>query len=745
MNGSDVERWITELGQRAGSNDSRVLDEALALSRQHPQHPACWLLLARLLRQRGRVDAMRDALSRAFALLPHDAELALELAVLQFGAGDRGSAGLTLDRALSHNAQHVGLLFHRGYLYELARDDIAAERCYRAVLSVDADEARSLANLGALLNRAQRYRETRDLLQPHVQRRVDLFAAVLAASHSGLDEHEAALHCAELAAAAHPTSAEAWFTAGLAARSVGDVERATSHLQRACSLAGSLGEDRRAQLESELATALADAGEYKAAMQRLGGLVKQRPRDIALRWRAAMTLPSPAMDCDQVIDARDRFDAGLGELEALLADADGNELRAGYEAACCFLPFPLAYLPFETTALLRRYGHLVHRLAAARNPRLAAPVPWRALAHGGPARIGFVSANLRTHTLMRYFRHWITGLDRQRYTSHLWHLGAITDTETAQIVAAADHFQVHRGDPEAVAASIREARLDVLVFIDIGMDASLSMLAAMRSAPVQCAAYGHPLTTGLPSIDVFLSGADLERDDAAQRYTERLVRLPGIGVEPTRPPPANLVAAAPRQHRRAQVLCTQMPIKLQPEFDEIAAALLAASDAELLLFTGGSVLVQQRVLGRLGSALRRHGLEPSRHLRVLPRGSHADYLGVLAGADLVIDSPWFTGGATSMDAFHVGTPVATIDGVALRARQTAAMARRVGAADLVGRDADNCVGLAVAALANADQRACLRRRTLAGAPLLFNDQRPIDALNELLQQLAQSAHDDHVG
>ena len=58
------------------------------------------------------------------------------------------------------------------------------------------------------------------------------------------------------------------------------------------------------------------------------------------------------------------------------------------------------------------------------------------------------------------------------------------------------------------------------------MDELSLQLAAQRLAPVQCNSLGHPETSGLPTIDYFLSSDLMEPLDAARHYTERLVRLP---------------------------------------------------------------------------------------------------------------------------------------------------------------------------------------------------------------------------
>ena len=55
-------------------------------------------------------------------------------------------------------------------------------------------------------------------------------------------------------------------------------------------------------------------------------------------------------------------------------------------------------------------------------------------------------------------------------------------------------------------------------------------LAALRLAPVQCTTWGHPDSSGLPTMDYYLSSEVMEPPDADAHYTERLVRLPGLGI-----------------------------------------------------------------------------------------------------------------------------------------------------------------------------------------------------------------------
>ena len=83
--------------------------------------------------------------------------------------------------------------------------------------------------------------------------------------------------------------------------------------------------------------------------------------------------------------------------------------------------------------------------------------------------------------------------------------------------------------------AISDAAPHVLLYPEVGMDMIVGWLAAQRLAPVQCVAWGHPETTGMPTIDYFLSSDFMEPPDAATHYTESLVRMPHLG-HISRPP-----------------------------------------------------------------------------------------------------------------------------------------------------------------------------------------------------------------
>ena len=96
--------------------------------------------------------------------------------------------------------------------------------------------------------------------------------------------------------------------------------------------------------------------------------------------------------------------------------------------------------------------------------------------------------------------------DRSRFSLHLFYTGATRDGETLYAESRADSFVQNAGDLREWVDAIVEKRIDVLIFPEVGMVPMTTKLACLRLAPTQVAAWGHPETTGLPTIDYYLFG-----------------------------------------------------------------------------------------------------------------------------------------------------------------------------------------------------------------------------------------------
>ena len=142
--------------------------------------------------------------------------------------------------------------------------------------------------------------------------------------------------------------------------------------------------------------------------------------------------------------------------------------------------------------------------------------------------------------------------------------------------------------------------------------------------------------------------------------------------------------------------------------------------------------VCEQLHARIAAAFRDVGVDPAR-LRLVAMQPHAGFLGLVQGATALLDTLGFSGGNTSIDAIAVGTPIVTLPGATMRARQTAAMLRGIGVADGVAADEAGYVAQAVA-FADGGARRDAASRLAAAAPALFDQPDSIAALGELLWQ-----------
>ena len=357
--------------------------------------------------------------------------------------------------------------------------------------------------------------------------------------------------------------------------------------------------------------------------------------------------------------------------------------------------------------------------------------------------MGIASAFFSEGTAGRYFRSWITGLDRSRFEIFVYHLRRDMTPYMTELAARVDCVRTFPGAalmPSAIAASIRADALDILVYPELGMDVTSFALAALRLAPVQCAGWGHPVTTGHRTVDAFFTCDGMEPPDADSHYTEKLVRLPGIGTDYARP-------AVPGDASRARfglpegvplLLCPQSLFKIHPDNDALFARVLATVPAaRLVLFEGRHPKLTAKFRARIEAAFAREGIGIDGRAVFLSQCGHDDFLRVNAVCDAMLDTQRWSGGNTSLDALAAGLPIVTLPGRFMRGRQSAAMLTLAGVEELVAVDAKDYVSIAERIAVDASWRAAIRARIRDGSGRIFGDRAPVAAFAGALEALAR--------
>jgi CRISPR-associated protein Csy1 len=489
----------------------------------------------------------------------------------------------------------------------------------------------------------------------------------------------------------------------------------------------------------DLGMVLTERGDPMQAKKAFGVALRQNPRYLRAALAMNLTLPMIYADAADVARARAEYVDGLETLERELDDriagADWRQVADGL----IWSNFYLAYQGENDTQLQSRYAALAARALDSVDRVWREPIPATPPA-GRKIRIGFVSALLRECTVGRYFARWLTDLDREHFEVCVYSLSAGVDAVTTAIAARADRMHSFGGGealPSTIAPVIRSERLDVLVYPELGMGQVTFALASMRLAPRQYAAWGHPVTTGHATIDGFLSCAAMEPEDADLHYTERLVRLPGIGTRfrrQTLPAPIEREAySLPRD--ATLLLCPQSLFKIHPDNDELFARVLIANPrAVLVLFAGRHRAVTDQFMRRLARCFEQHGLPIRERTRVLPQLPHDDYLAVNLACDAMLDTMRWSGGQTSVDALDCGLPVVTLPGTMMRGRQSAGMLSLLGLHELIAADPDDYIGIATRLCQDGTWRGELAASIRERNGMLFDDPAPLDALEAFYRE-----------
>jgi uncharacterized protein (TIGR03032 family) len=347
-------------------------------------------------------------------------------------------------------------------------------------------------------------------------------------------------------------------------------------------------------------------------------------------------------------------------------------------------------------------------------------------------RIGFISAYFRDHTIGRLNLGRIRELSRERFEVVVFTSTHAQDPIARQFEDAADTFvRLPRGVAAARAAVV-EQDLDLLLFTDVGMDALTYTLAFSRMAPVQVATWGHPVTTGSPHIDWFLSSELLEVGDADAHYTERLARLPSLGTYYERPQ----VTADESLRTRLGVgadahlyVCPQTLFKFHPSYDPLLAEILRRDPQGLLL------LVQGRVpywTDQLRERFQRVMPDVADRIRWCPPLPREAFLQLLACADVALDPTVFGGGNTSYETLAVGTPLVTLPGELMRSRISRALYAKAGLEDLVAESSEDYVDRAVQIATDPAHRSEVSARIAAACEVLYEDPTEVRDLEDFL-------------
>jgi protein O-GlcNAc transferase len=667
---------------------------ARELLQQWPDSGVVWKALAIALWMQNK-DAL-PALERATTLLPQDPEV----------HSDRGNALLALRRPDEAVPWY--------------RQAIALNREFKAAHH---NLGLALSQIGHLAEAAASYRRALKL-DPNFVEALTGLADV--SRLSGESEH--AVACYRRALALSPTLPQAHYGLGKAYQSLGQIGAAEASYRQALAL-----NPHYVGAHVALGGLLYRMGDYRGAVAGFRRALSLDPASIAAGISAAVAeiapVPTSAAEAAASCEA---YAAALGDLETGLEERPGAQPSAFLGA---LRPFFLAYRHDDVCELMRSYGRIYATLMGKWQRDTGVVSDTRARSMPSKLRIGLVSEYFRNHSVYNAITHgWLRRLDRKRFSVDVFCLGARTDSQTKAAREMADHFEQGDRDLREWVRAIADRRPDVLIYPEVGMNPTTLQLASLRLARTQMVSWGHPVTSGLPTLDYFLSAAAFEPPDGAAHYTEQLVCLPNLGVCYERPePPVATSETATPSDRGPVLICAGTPFKYSPEYDSVLPDIARrVGRCQFHFFNYEDGALSRRLLDRLHAAFAAAGLDGSAFLVLRPWAAPQQFEDFLGSADLLLDTIGFSGFNTVMQALARGLPVITVRGRTMRGRLGSGILERLSLNELVAADPASYVDIVASLLENRAGLSATRERIRAQLPRAYADQSVIDELQALL-------------
>ncbi len=486
-------------------------------------------------------------------------------------------------------------------------------------------------------------------------------------------------------------------------------------------------------------------GRMEAAIECLQAAANLKPDDLFLASLPQLLLPLLYQSTEEMTAYRQRFEQGLKSINHQVELAATQQQSVDFSNISCLRLFYLACQAINVRKPQALYGGLLQRAMREHHPEWMQPLSMPPVSKAGKIRIGYLADSIGTNSMSLWTFGWLKNHDRSQFEIYCYNTGSAIDRRTEQFKALSDVYHYMPNDLQGVCQQILADDLHLLVFLAIGVHTPTAMAGCFRLAPVQCAAWGHPVTSGLPTIDYFLSGALMEPENAQEHYTEQLVRLPSLGISyphPSIPTTTKTRTAFGLRADAVLYVSCQLIIKYLPQHDylfvEIARRVPQAQFVFIVRSTmtnRSSPTLERQFRERLQRSFAAAGLKSEAYCVFLPGQNWQDYTSLLLDADAFLDTPGFSGGHTTFDAIACNLPVVTHAGEFMRGRQSSGMLTMLGVPETIAQTEAEYIEIAARLGLEPEWKRSIVQRMSERHALLFDDTECVRGLEQFYQDV----------
>ncbi len=449
---------------------------------------------------------------------------------------------------------------------------------------------------------------------------------------------------------------------------------------------------------------------------------------------------------EEVLVCHQQFEKAFFEFYTAFQNASVEEIGQLHHWTGYVSMFLLPYQGLPTRHLQQMYGQFVHDVMTKIIPKGKERPAMPKLSPDIPVRVGILCGFFRRHTVWKLMLHnWIKYLNNEKIKIYAYYPQDYTDECTETIKRYCHKFEMGIRPLESWFELIRSDQLHLMLLPEIGMDLDVIKLASLWLAPIQCMSWGHPDTSGLPTIDYFLSSELMEPETGDSEYCEQLVRLKNLGIQFS-PLPEDERAPITRQEyglKPDAVLygCLQSVFKYLPQFDYIYPEIAAAVGNCQFVFISHHMTKhsRQRFEARLERAFSAKNLHWQDYCFISRPLNFYGFTSMLHCLDIFLDSIEWSGGCTTLEALNYGQlPIVTTPGRFMRGRHTAGILTQLGLPELIAPTVRDYIHKAIELGQNVAYREWIQQQIQTNLPRVMADQEGLKSLEAFILQTVYS-------
>jgi len=744
--------------------------------KHEPNSDEAFYFLGLISLQRKEYNSAREYFQKALYYNPKSADALNNLGIILQNSGQPAEAVGRYEEAVRLQPNFVLAYFNMGSALQAMGNLPGAEECFQKIISLNPQFTEAYLRLGFLSQRrgefakAVTYYKKAIVLNPYsveshymlamtfqeqgaTQKAIELYRKTIALDPLHIDAYnnlgvafqnqkqfEQAIQCFQKALELNPEYAQSYNNLGNTFRDLGEWDRAIESYENAVKI-----KPEYSLAYYNLGNILYYQGRSNEAVVSYTRAVEADPHFVTARWAKCMSqLPIVYDDEKSIHIARKRYSEELISLrESVLLDNYRN-VEAWAEAVGRHQPFLLACQGLDDRELQQSYGDFVCTIMARRYPQFSESprMPLRSV--GEPIRIGIVSAHFHFHSVWKIpLRGWVDHLDKEKFQLYGYHTGQQKDLATASSRNQCYRFVENMYSFEGLCHTIRDDSLHVLIYPELGMDMTALKLASLRLSPVQCVSLGHPETTGLPTIDYYLSSDLMEPYGAEEHYTERLVRLPHLGFyyESFSVPPVQAERETFGLRKEAVVfLCSHSLFTYLPQYDEVFPRIAREVDNCQFVFIAHSYIdspVTQKFRLRIKRVFNRFHIDDEKHITFLPQLDPGNYHALNSLSDIFLDSIGWSANNSTFEALACNLPVVTFPGKFMRQRHCAGILSMLGLHETIVYSLEEYIAIAVRLANDSEWRQIIRSYITSNKDCIYRDNTALRALEKFLENIVQ--------